>query len=395
MASYNWNWPAIVTNSGPIQFLLDGVVTTVSEDTGTPANSTPLPVIGLNPSGNPQDTNYGVVGAETLRTAAQIGNATGPADFDAGATGAQTLRVEANQGAPGVGAWPVLAAQAGTWTVQPGNTPNTAPWLVTVATSLPAGAAIIGKVGIDQTTPGTTNGVQVVAALPAGANVIGHVITDTGSVVAVSNFPATQPVSGTVTANQGTPGTAANAWFAKITDGTNTTAVKAASTAAIATDPSAVVALSPNSPLPTGSNTIGALTANQSVNVAQINGVAPLMGAGNTGTGSQRVTIASDQVAIATKAPVNSNGNYVQGSLTTTAASANTAPANAVGFILESESGNANNIRWCIGATASTTNGVLMEPGRDTGYVPCAATVSICNTVSSTQAFNLQWVLSV
>lgn len=55
--------------------------------------------------------------------------------------------------------------------------------------------------------------------------------------------------------------------------------------------------------LPTGTNVIGALTANQSVNVAQINGVTPLMGAGNTGTGSPRVTIATDQVVI----PVGGN----------------------------------------------------------------------------------------
>src|ERR1035437_8107480 len=50
---------------------------------------------------NTDDHNYGVVGSNTLRTAAQIGNATGAADFNAGATGAQTLRVVANQGAPG------------------------------------------------------------------------------------------------------------------------------------------------------------------------------------------------------------------------------------------------------------------------------------------------------
>lgn len=41
-----------------------------------------------------------------------------------------------------------------------------------------------------------------------------------------------------------------------------------------------------------------ALPANQSVNISQINGIAPLMGAGNTGTGSPRVTIASDQAAL-------------------------------------------------------------------------------------------------
>lgn len=39
------------------------------------------------------DTDYGTVGSDTLRTAAQIGNATGAADFNTGAPGAQTLRV--------------------------------------------------------------------------------------------------------------------------------------------------------------------------------------------------------------------------------------------------------------------------------------------------------------
>lgn len=49
----------------------------------------------------------------------------------------------------------------------------------------------------------------------------------------------------------------------KVWDGTNIQAVKAASTAAGATDPAAVVSLSPNSPLPAGSNALGSVTANQ------------------------------------------------------------------------------------------------------------------------------------
>ena len=58
-----------------------------------------------------------------------------------------------------------------------------------------AGSAIIGKVGIDQTTPGTTNGVQVNAALPAGSNIIGNVRIDqttpgTTNGVFVSGFAA-------------------------------------------------------------------------------------------------------------------------------------------------------------------------------------------------------------
>jgi hypothetical protein len=68
----------------------------------------------------------------------------------------------------------------------------------TVAVSsavLGAGSAIVGKVGIDQTTPGTTNGVQVNAALPAGSNVIGG----------VTNVPLTNALAGlyeTVAASQ-------------------------------------------------------------------------------------------------------------------------------------------------------------------------------------------------
>lgn len=49
--------------------------------------------------------------------------------------------------------------------------------------------------------------------------------------------------------------------------------------------------------------TSATIAANSSVNVSQINGVTPLMGAGNTGTGSLRVTIATDQANLTT--PLN------------------------------------------------------------------------------------------
>jgi hypothetical protein len=61
------------------------------------------------------DYNYGTVDAQTIRTAAQIGNATGAADFGAGATDAQTLRTSANQGAPNTAAnaWPISITSGG------------------------------------------------------------------------------------------------------------------------------------------------------------------------------------------------------------------------------------------------------------------------------------------
>lgn len=87
-----------------------------------------------------------------------------------------------NQGSPnggGANAWPVVdSAVASALTTGSG-------WLQTIATNtgaaVPAGTNVIGKVGIDQTTPGTTNGVQVNAALPAGTNTIGNVGSDPSS----------------------------------------------------------------------------------------------------------------------------------------------------------------------------------------------------------------------
>jgi hypothetical protein len=51
--------------------------------------------------------------------------------------------------------------------------------------------------------------------------------------------------------------------------------------------------------LAAGANTIGALTANQSVNTAQVNGVTVLTGTGATGTGAQRVTVSVDSATVA------------------------------------------------------------------------------------------------
>jgi hypothetical protein len=57
------------------------------------------------------------------------------------------------------------------------------------------------------------------------------------------------------------------------------------------------------------------LPANASVNVAQINGVTPLMGNGVTGTGSQRVTIASDNTAFPVNATLSAETTKVIGTV--------------------------------------------------------------------------------
>lgn len=61
-----------------------------------PAGGNNIGQVGVTNLPTTVDTNYGTVGASTIRTASQIGNATGAANFGNGATGAQTLRVAAN-----------------------------------------------------------------------------------------------------------------------------------------------------------------------------------------------------------------------------------------------------------------------------------------------------------
>lgn len=64
-------------------------------------------------------------------------------------------------------------------------------------------------------------------------------------------------VDNSITVTQGSPNSSINRWPVGLTDGTNQFAIKGASTAAAASDPSVVVALSPNSPTPAGTNNIG------------------------------------------------------------------------------------------------------------------------------------------
>lgn len=93
------------------------------------SNQSAIPISNLPTTA---DVNYGTVGASTLRTAAQIGNAAGAALYGAGTTTAQVLRVVLPTDQTSI---PVT--QSGTWTVQPGNTANSTPWLVTANQGTP------------------------------------------------------------------------------------------------------------------------------------------------------------------------------------------------------------------------------------------------------------------
>lgn len=117
------------------------------------------------------------------------------------------------------------------------------------------------------------------------------------------------------------------------------------------------------------------------------------------GTSFYKATTPADTQPVSLAAPVNAvvapnaAGSVSNSASITTTATTFTAPANAVGFILEAENTNSADIRFGVGATASPTVGLVMEPGRDTGYVPIGANISVAS-VSGTQAVAIQWVLS-
>lgn len=99
-----------------------------------------------------------------------------------------------------------------------------------------------------------------------------------------------------------------------------------------------------------------ALPANQSVNVSQINGVTPLMGNGTTGTGSQRVTIASDNTAFAVNATLSAETTKVIGVVRTADGSGNllTSTTNALDVNLKTSS-----ITLPVSLTSTTITGTV------------------------------------
>lgn len=140
----------------------------------------------------------------------------------------------------------VTANQGGTWTVQPGNTANTTAWKVD-------GSAVTQPVSGTITTTPPANASTNVAQFGGLAVNIGTGAAGTGTPrVSVSNDSKVQT------------------W-----DGTNTMAVKAASTQAVATDPSAVFQLNPNSPGILTAGTAGTPSA-QVVSIQGETGMTPV-----------------------------------------------------------------------------------------------------------------------
>jgi hypothetical protein len=172
--------------------------------------------------------------------------------------GAVTLTL-GGQGSIGIN----IGATAGTITATFEATIDSSTWFSISGVPVGGGASVSSTSANGQWVASVAGFFAVrvrISAITGGASMTTSVVITPSNSTLVP-----ESISGTVTANQGTPNTKANAWPIEITDGTNgPTAVKAASTAAVATDPAVVVAVSPNNsvaitaaalPLPAGAAT--------------------------------------------------------------------------------------------------------------------------------------------
>lgn len=126
-----------------------------------------------------------------------------------------------------------------------------------------------------------------------------------------------------------------------------------------------------------------ALPANQSVNISQINGVTPLMGNGTTGTGSQRVTIASDNTAFSVNATLSAETTKVIGTIRTADGAGNLYTTNSTTYT--AKFAQDSNLLGTLG-TAFSTAGKVDVKGADGDVFVRQATA----TNLKTQAENYQ-----
>lgn len=296
----------------------------------------------------------------------------------------------------------VSVSQSGTWTVQPGNTANVTPWLVTVATALPAGANTIGAV-TQASGPWTQNLTQVGGgAITLGAKTSANSIpvvlaTDEAALpVSQSGTWNINNISGTVSLPTGAA-TAANqttlgSQTTKINDGTNTATVKAASTAAVAADHALVVAISPNNTITiTGSATGFPITADGSA-PADTNGLM-IEGFDSTNTKAHRIAVDSLGRIITAPAGTTSstkgfaNGQIVLAATTIVAIRATTYTEQAANAQRSIVSSSASDAAAGTGArTVRITYYTVTMTGPFTETITMNGTTPV-NTVSTTICF--------
>lgn len=114
---------------------------------------------------------------------------------------------------------------------------------------------------------------------------------------------------------------------------------------------------------------------------------------GSDGTNARPIkTNASGELVVAVTTSTPSTSTMVLDTVDASTADANTAPANCRGFILLADADNTADLRIRYDGTAPTSSvGMQLEPGRDTGYVPGCPNIRVISE-SGTNAYQIAWL---
>lgn len=329
---------AVTVTTPPVGFILDGVDTTVSQDTVTPANSNPLPVIQLDSSGNPATP---LTDAQLRATPVPVSGPLTDTQLRASAvpvsdSTSQTILNEINTD---------LGLQTSPAEPNPANNTTVIGGIKGINSNLQSidgktPALVGGRVPVDGS--GVTQPISASSLpLPTGASTLAEQQAQSTLIGAVNETaPATD------TASSGL-----NGRLQRIAQRlTSLIALLPASLGQKASSASLATVLS---------------TEQEAILTAIRDGVRASTPNGSTQSNSTVGTVATN-VAI---------------------------PANTVGFLIQGYSGNAG-LYWSLGGTAANdgTSGHKLEDSRDSGFIPYAGTgnLSVIGEAASTR-YQITW----
>lgn len=327
---------AVTVTTPPVGFILDGVDTTVSQDTSTPGNSTPLPVIQLDSSGNPA----------TPLTDTQL-RAT-PVPVSGPLTDTQ-LRASAV---------PVS-----------GPLTDTQLRASAVPVSDSASQTILNEINTDlglQTSPAEpnpANNTTVIGGIK-GINsnlqsIDGKTPALVGGRVPVDGSGVTQPISASSLPLPTGASTLAE-------QQAQSTLIGAVNETAPATD--------------TASSGLNGRLQRIAQRLTSLIGILPAALGQNTSAGSLAVVLSSQQETLLSDIESNTNPKIIDSmsQSTTTTSATLTAPAGSRGYTIQNSTRASGALRYTkSGGGASATVGFLLEPGQSTSYQDGASSLDV------------------
>lgn len=362
--------------------------TTVLEDLDTPANSRALPVVlhGVDAASITITSNDLNIASSHVNDSIRLGDGTTLVNAtlsnelkvnDAGLNTKMTDGTQKTQITDGGGvvntrqlSSPIVATDIGlvTNSIIHGITTgggggyvdvkvNPSGALTTEATLSASVGTRIGTVAIDQTTPGTTNLVQV-SPLTNSSIVKAQLQDNAGAAItlgqqlAAASIPVILPAA---TISTLTPPAAITGFALETTQLTGNTSLSNIDTA-VGAKADAVATTD------TGTFSLIALIKKVAQNITAMSAKLPAALGITTAANSLSIAPASD--AVFTNKPKAITTTYAE-NLALTTVTTITAPANAIGVLVMADDTNSNNIRIKQNATASLTSGIPLQAGRD------------------------------